>query len=228
MTPPRAAPGTELLDSPDADPLRVATSLRNIARANRWFGGTWAALYAVDQVLGGAPPPSILLVDIGTGRGDIPRAARHHLGRRGIVVRTLGLERLLPAAQLARGGDLPVVVGCGSTLPIATGGVDVVLLSQVLHHFDPRTTVELIREADRVARVGVAISDLRRSRAARFLFRAGAALLRFDADTVADGLTSITRGYRHGNLREMCKAAGVRASIERRPGFRLVAWWRKQ
>jgi hypothetical protein len=34
--------GVELLDDPTADPALVAASLRDIARANRWFGGAAA------------------------------------------------------------------------------------------------------------------------------------------------------------------------------------------
>ena len=34
--------GIELLDDPDADPAAVTLSLRNVARANRWFGGAAA------------------------------------------------------------------------------------------------------------------------------------------------------------------------------------------
>ena len=36
----RPALGSELLDDPGADPVAVRTSLTNIARANRLFGGT--------------------------------------------------------------------------------------------------------------------------------------------------------------------------------------------
>lgn len=228
MSAPAVAPGSELLDDPSADPRRVTTSLQNIARANRWFGGTWAALHGIDRVLGALPPRDATLFDIGTGGGDIPCAARHHTRRRGVTLRTLGLERHPAAARLARSKDLPVILGCASALPIGAEQVDVVLLSQVLHHLDASSAVALIAEANRAARIGVVISDLRRSAVAAALFRAGATLLHFDRDTISDGVTSVGRGYASDELRRLCAAAGVRASVERRPGFRLVAWWRKR
>ena len=43
--------GTELLDDPAADPAAVVLSLRNVARANRWFGGAAAVRYGLRQVL---------------------------------------------------------------------------------------------------------------------------------------------------------------------------------
>ena len=39
--------GTELLDDPAADPAAVTLSLRNVARANRWFGGAAAGTRCV-------------------------------------------------------------------------------------------------------------------------------------------------------------------------------------
>jgi hypothetical protein len=51
-------------------------------------------------------------------------------------------------------------------------------------------------------------------------------VLRFDANTVSDGVTSLRRGYTAGELRALLAAAGVDGTVERRPGYRLVAVWR--
>lgn len=223
---PAFAAGHELLDEPTADPARVTTSLGNIARANRWFGGTRAALYGIDRVLAAHAPGPASLLDIGTGAGDLPRAAARRARRRGIELRTFGLERHPAAARVAQGNAIEVILGCAGALPFATHSVDIVLISQVLHHLDAVSARELLVNADRIARRGVVVADLRRSRMAPMLFRAGAALLRFDPDTRADGVTSIGRGYTTVELRKLCAAAGIRASVGTRPGFRVVAWWR--
>lgn len=225
-TSPAFAAGYELLDRPDADPARVTTSLRNIARANRWFGGTWAALYGIDRVLAGIPSGPATLLDIGTGAGDVPRAASRQLRGRGVTLRSIGLERHPAAARLARGDTLDIVLGCAGALPFAHRSVDVVLISQVLHHLDAGSARALLADADRIARHGVVVADLRRSRVSPVLFVVGAMLLGFDRDTRIDGVTSIGRGYTVSELRELCRAAGVRATVVRRPGFRVVAWWR--
>lgn len=219
------ARGHELLDDPAADPARVERSLRNIARANRWFGGTAAALHGIDRVVGGSARATLL--DIGTGLGDLPRAARARAHRRGLALRTFGLERHPSAVRLARGPDLPTLLACAGALPLRPHSVDVVLISQVLHHFEREAAVRLIRSAVEVARCGIVIADLRRARAAQLLFLAGSVLLGFDTDTRRDGVTSVGRGYSSVELRRVCEEAGVAASVERRPGFRLVAWWRR-
>ena len=127
--------GTELLDDPAADPATVAESLRNIARANRWFGGAAAVRFGLDRSLRGlAPGSSISLVDLGTGLGDLPRVAVRWGAARGIRVVPLGLELNRSAARLARAAGLNTAVGCAGAPPIRDKSVDVVLVSQVAHH----------------------------------------------------------------------------------------------
>jgi hypothetical protein len=43
--------------------------------------------------------------------------------------------------------------------------------------------------------------------------------------TIADGLTSIRRGFAPAELASLLQEAGVPAQVARRPGWRLVATW---
>lgn len=218
--------GTELLDDPSAHPDTVRRSLANIARANRWFGGTASLTWALGRALRGTPRGTRLtLLDLGTGAGDLPRAARRWAARRGITLVPLGLELSRVAARMAEGAGVPTMVGLATAPPVRPGSVDVVLISQLAHHLAPAGVVQLLRAADAIARRAVIVLDLRRARLARVAFRAGAALLRFDAVTTHDGLVSIRRGYAPAELRALARTAGIAATITRRPGYRLVATW---
>ncbi len=86
--------------------------------------------------------------------------------------------------------------------------------------------MQLLQVCDRVARVGVVIADLRRGRLAPLAFRIGARALGFDRHTLADGITSIRRGYTVAELAALLRAAGVAGRVSRRPMYRLVATWR--
>lgn len=220
------APGTELLDDPAADPALVRRSLGNIARANQAFGGTRAVIFGVERLLGSHDPrrSTLDLLDLGTGAGDIPAALRAWGRTRALSVRTIGLERLRAAATLARTPELPVTLGCVSTLPFRSRSVDIVTLSQVLHHFDHAAAVTILREAARVSRLGVVVADLLRSRTAALLFDVGARLLRFDHHTRVDGVTSVGRGYRPDELLALTREAGLASHVTSRPGWRVVAW----
>lgn len=219
--------GAELLDDPGADPAIVADSLRNIARSNRWFGGAAAVRHGLARVLGQTPAGATLtLADLGTGLGDLPRTAVRWAARRGVRLTIVGLELSRVAARLARAEGVPCVVGCAGAPPFADKSVDVVLVSQVLHHLADGSAVRLLRTCDRLARRAVVVSDLRRGALGPPLFWCGARALGFDPVTVSDGMTSLRRGYTPAGLRALLAAAGVRATVERRPGYRLVATWR--
>ena len=216
--------GAELLDDPTADPATVRSSLLHIARANRWFGGRAAALWGLSRALRGVPRGSrVSLLDIGTGAGDLPRAAVAWARRRDFQLVVRGLERSAVAAALARANGVPTIIADAGALPIRPGSVDVVLLSQVAHHFAPDSAAMLFRSCHSIARRALVVADLRRSRLAGAAFAVGARALRFDEVTRADGHTSIRRGYSRDELAALLPAE---AEVTRRPGWRLVAVWR--
>lgn len=218
--------GTELLDDPAADPRAVAESLRNLTRANRWFGGAAAVRHGLGRVLAGVPRGArMTLLDLGTGAGDLPRMAVRVAAWRGIRLHPLGLERSRTAALLARRGGVPCAVACAGAPPLREKSVDLVLVSQFAHHLAPDSAVRLLRTCDRLARVGVVVADLRRGWLAGIAFGLGARVLRFDPLTLADGLTSIRRGYTASELRALLAEAGIAGRVARRPGYRLVATW---
>lgn len=220
------AAGFELLDDPAADPGQVCESLRNIGRANRWFGGAAAVRYGLQRALPSTTPGDrFTMVDVGTGLGDLPRMAVAWGAARGITVLPIGLERHGAAARLAGTLGLPVVVGDGAALPFASSSVDLVLLSQVAHHFAPAAIVHLFRECSRVARRAVIVADLRRSSMAAVGFQVAGRVLGFDPDTMRDGVTSLRRGFSSASLGALLGQAGIRAPVTRRPGARLVAVW---
>jgi SAM-dependent methyltransferase len=218
--------GTELLDDPAADPATVRRSLANIALANRWFGGTAALAWGLGRVTRGVRAGARLtLLDLGTGAGDLPNAARRWGARRGLHIVPIGLELSPVAAALASGAGVPTFVASATAPPVRPKSVDIVLVSQLAHHLAPAGVVSLLAAADRAARGAVIVLDLRRAWLARVAFRAGAALLRFDDVTVHDGLVSIRRGYTMSELRALAARAGVAATVRRRPGYRLAAVW---
>ncbi len=219
-------PGSELLDDPAADPALVRESLIHIERSNRWFGGRAALRWGVGRALAAVPPGTRLtLLDVGTGAGDLPLDLARWARRRGVEIHPVGLERIPAAARAARGAGLPTLLACAGALPLRRRSVDLVTISQLLHHLAAEDAVRLLQDATRLARRAVVVADLRRSALARHAFRAGAALFRFDRHTRADGLTSIARGYTPPELAALCAAAGVPAEVSVRPFYRVVAWW---
>jgi predicted nicotinamide N-methyase len=219
--------GVELLDDPLSDPAAVAESLRNIARANRWFGGAAAVRFGLDRTLSDvAPGTALTLLDLGTGWGDLPHVAVRWGARRRLRITPIGLELNRSAATLARSNGLATAVACAGMPPVRDKSVDIVLLSQVAHHLTPDSVVRLFRACDRLARRAVIVADLRRHPLAALSFQVGARLLRFDPVTRSDGVTSVRRGFSRAELLSLMAQANVSGRVDQRVGFRLVATWR--
>jgi ubiquinone/menaquinone biosynthesis C-methylase UbiE len=218
--------GVELLDDPRADPVAVRAQLRDITRLNTLFGGTRAVLRALDAVFAGAGNGERwTLLDVGTGAGDIPRAARPLARRRGIDLTLLGVERIPAAARLARGAGVTTMLADGGALPLPPRSVDIVLASQVLHHLPRETAVRWIAGMDRVARRAVVLADLRRSRAAIAGMWAVSFPLGCSPRTRHDAVLSLRRGYTRQELDAMLRDAGVAARSYYAPLARVVAVW---
>jgi ubiquinone/menaquinone biosynthesis C-methylase UbiE len=216
--------GVELLDDPAADPAVVRSSLRHIARSNRWLGGRWAMRFGLSVALQSARPGKWLtLLDVGTGAGDLPNDAERWGRQRGFQIRPLGLDRSFTAASLARENGVITLVGCAGTLPVRTRSVDIVLVSQVIHHLRRDAAVRLLQECHRVARASVIVTDLERAWLAVAGFWVVSRLLQFDASTRTDGVTSVRRGYTLEEFRGLFHEAGLEAATFRRLGYRLVA-----
>ncbi len=226
LTPARRR-GVELLDDPSVDAALAARSLRDVAQANRLFGGRRAVLVELDAMLRDASPATACtLLDVGTGLGDIPHAARRLAARRGVQLTTVGLELTPALAREARAGAGAAVCGDARTLPFATGSVDVVICSQVLHHLDGDEAAALLLELTRVARRFVIVSDLRRSWLAVGLLWLASFPLLFHPVSRHDGIVSILRGYTAPELDRLVHVAiGRRPSVRRRLGWRVTATW---
>ncbi len=222
---PRRRRGVELLDDPGADDALATRSLRDVALANKFFGGTAAVLREIELACLDAPQEMTLL-DIGTGAGDIPERARALAARCGVRLTTTGLERTYAVAAAARLRATRVCVGDALAIPFRDNSFDLVTCSQVLHHFESPDDLTILREMSRIARRRVIVSDLRRSWAAAAGIWASSFALGFHPVSRHDGVLSVLRGYRRAELAALVeRAVGVAPRAHDRPGFRVTVAW---
>ncbi len=205
----------ELLDEgvPEAETLRSLGDLRFV---NRWLGNPRALLRAV----GPHVPPGGRLLDVGCGSGDVPAFLHEklpgHPSAVGLDVKALHLAAV-PAT-------VRPVVGDVRRLPFADRSFDVVTASLFLHHFDAPELPGLLAGLHRLARRALVVNDLHRALVPWLFGRVAFPILFRSRVSVDDGLLSIRRGFRPGELRAAFAAAGLPAvSIRRSWPYRLLA-----
>ena len=224
LTPPRKR-GVEILDQPDVDPSVITRSLADVAQANALFGGTRAAIDELRQVMKDLPRRATLL-DVGTGMGDIPGRAKKVARREQVELTTFGLDRSRAMASASRASVDFSVCADALHLPFADDSIDVVMCSQLLHHFTGAGASRLLCEMNRVARVRVIVSDLRRSWIAAAGIWLSSFPLGFHAVSRHDGVVSVMRGFTPRELVDTVhEAIARRPEVHLRRLFRVTTSW---
>jgi hypothetical protein len=99
----------------------------------------------------------------------------------------------------------------------------VVIGSQMTHHFSDHEVVVHFREAWRVARRTIFLSDLHRNAFLYLMLRVLFLFTRFTKDFQQDGLLSVRRGFRVGELKDLAIRAGIpNAKVSLYFGTRLL------
>ncbi|MEX1050118.1 MAG: class I SAM-dependent methyltransferase, partial [Gemmatimonadales bacterium] len=141
----------ETLDDRAADPATASASLRDIVVINRLFGGRHAVRWGVTRLLTGIPRDRpVTLLDLGAGAGDIADDLRRHLPWR---VTPLAFDHLHCAATMSRARGVPAVVADLHAIPLPPRSVDVVIVSQVLHHLPRGAVPAFLRNVSTFARI---------------------------------------------------------------------------
>ena len=150
---------------------------------------------------------TLSLLDLGAGDGDVGRTLETWARRQGWDWRVTDLDLRPEALEL--GGHSRAVAATVCALPFPDNSFDVVISSQMAHHLQEHEVVACFREAWRVSRDAVLITDAHRNLGAFCFFWA---LLRCQGATeefLSDGLLSVRRGWRLGEWRRFAEQAGV-------------------
>ncbi|MGH2543303.1 MAG: methyltransferase domain-containing protein [Ardenticatenaceae bacterium] len=210
----RRVDSPELLDEGGCSEAEARRSLLDLRRLNQMLFGVHATLAPVRALLHEASKPASVL-DVGTGSGqmaqELARWALQVHARETVAVRVFALDLLPRHLAYARHWNekmgtphVHLIGGSALELPLADQSVDYVISSLFLHHFDEPGLIRLFAECRRVARGGLAMSDLWRHPLPYYLFKiiAEPFLVRSPITRI-DGTRSLRRAYRPEEIRRI-------------------------
>lgn len=218
--------GVEYLDDPATpDDVRVR-AMADVARSNALFGGHAAVRTAVRGLISSLPT-TVRVLDVGSGHAEIASLVRRELVAGGLTVGIVGVDIAVSVARAGRQYLDHAIAGTALTLPFRSASADLVICSQLLHHFATDDARAVLAELDRVARGWVVVSDLRRSRMAAAGFWFASLALGFHPVTRHDGVVSVLRGFTERELATLVReATGAQPLIRRGRFWRVSAVWR--
>jgi ubiquinone/menaquinone biosynthesis C-methylase UbiE len=204
----------ELLDLDEAPFAEVKDSLQDVRRVNRYLSGYRVLLDHIgrffDRYTSSQP---IHILDAATGSADQPMEVIRYARRRGIPVRVTAIDinrKMIRFAQEeARGFPEIRFVQCDAlNMPFEENSFDVVINSLSLHHFSREHAVALLTSFSKLARRGVIVNDLHRSRVAYASIYFLTRLLTQNRLTRYDAPVSVMNAFTPEEMRAMAQEAG--------------------
>jgi SAM-dependent methyltransferase len=206
----------ELLDL-GVPAMEMEKSLADLRFVNRWLSNSDRLVRSVLEILDRVPRPRLL--DVGCGSADLLERIQRRSSQALLAV---GADVKIEHLRLAP-ASVKTVVSDVRGLPFPRECFDVVMASHFLHHIDSSELPEILSSLYALARRGLVINDLRRSRIPFYFGRVAFPVLFSSRVSVSDGLVSIRRGFRDAELKAAFEEAHIPVRIERCWPYRLLA-----
>jgi ubiquinone/menaquinone biosynthesis C-methylase UbiE len=207
------------MDAPDVRGPALRSALRDLRRINRLLGGLRATRAGLAPLL--RHRRSLTMLDVGTGTGDYVADAVRQGAHTGCAVEATGvdlnpvtighgrawLDHTLPRPLRSRAR---LEIADALALPYADDTFDVTHAALFLHHLHGAAAVQLLREMDRVSRLGILVNDLHRHSLAYVGIWGLSRLFGMSPMVQHDGPVSVLRGFRRADLAALARRAGLR------------------
>jgi SAM-dependent methyltransferase len=217
----------EILDDHEPEQPVVDRVYAFLAMVNRRFGGAEATIARLETFSRGwKTGERIDVLDIASGAADIPRALIAWGRRRGFDLRVTALDISPSALDYARRcgpADDRLLLLCADVTRsfCEDRSFDYVTSALFFHHLTDEQVVDVLRISDRLARRGIVVNDLVRSRQAFVLTW----LLTWPFHPILhhDGPLSVRRALVPDEILALARAAGISwLTIRRHFGERMT------
>lgn len=210
----------EWMDDFSVAEKQLHRALKDLRMVNRWLGGYSSVLSAVRPQLVQHTHRPLRVLDVGTGIADIPEYLVKWADKKGQALEVVAVDANKATLQYARRSlnqrlrphqaeQIHLQVADALALPFEENTFDICLASLFMHHLADHQAIQLLQTMDRVARYGLVVSDLHRSRIAYYGLKSMLGILPASAMVRHDGPLSVLRGFRYKELKSLADRADL-------------------
>lgn len=215
----------EEMDSPSFSDRDIHDSFDFIRKVNRFLGGSRTTLrHLQDFSRTWNHEELITILDIGTGCADIPLQILRWAKKKNFRVRIFALDsnfrtlrhahqflHIHPEIHPVRNGvsnGVQLITADALSLPFKEQSIDYILSAMFFHHLTDDQIINLLRNANQIAKRGIIINDLARHRRAYLWI---SFLTRFISNphVRADAQLSVLRGFKRHELQNYIVNADI-------------------
>ncbi|SMC93920.1 methyltransferase domain-containing protein [Pedobacter africanus] len=191
-------------------------ALDKIAGINQLLGGNNITLNGLKQLINKHKiEREISILDVGCGNGDMLRFLADYANRNHLNFKLTGIDAnafTIGYARKLSADYANISYRCADIFEELKQdqAYDVILCTLTLHHFKNAELLQLMAVFKTKANMGIVVNDLHRSAAAYYLFSAICFVFRLNKMSRDDGLTSILRGFKKGELLSYSKQLNLK------------------
>jgi SAM-dependent methyltransferase len=213
----RRSTAPELMDTEPVDLETLEACLRDLERINRWTRSYALTLRWLERVVAQHGRRRLLVVDVGSGYGDMLRRIAAWARCRGIGLDLVGIDRNPHAAIAAARATPPE-----ASIRYLTADVfdlpdeprpDLVISALFAHHLDDDQLVRFLGWMETRARLGWLINDLHRHVLAYRVARWAPGLLRMSRLVRHDAAISVARAFQTPDWQRLLDRADLKAPL---------------
>ena len=219
------ANGMEIMDDFSVQGPILRDTLKKLSLINKWLGGDIVTTNGLKKLLKNHPKSKkITILDVGCGGGDTLRSISRFGKNAGYSFELIGIDAnkhvVEYAKNIAEKNEKIEFIECNIfSEEFNKMEYDVVICSLFLHHFQEPQLTDILSSILVKSSIGILVNDLHRSSIAYFLFKS-LSLFISNEMVVQDGLTSIRRGFKYEELKQLSKKIDSNYQIRWKWAFR--------
>ncbi|WP_417443775.1 methyltransferase domain-containing protein [Joostella sp.] len=197
----------ESMDNPNLDASMLQEVLKDLSTVNRLLSGNKITIKAIETLMQQYSKDHYVIVDMGCGDGKMLRDIAKYFSNKKTTLTLKGVDLSEKGIEIARNLSEEysnISYSCQDILKLDSKDFpcDILLCTLTMHHFKNPQIPIFLNQFLKLAKIGVIINDLHRSKLAYYLFKLFSAIFIKTKIAKEDGLISIKSGFIKSDLQD--------------------------